>query len=213
MGLVGVLLAVVALAVNLVVPGPAGPAGTSGAAGAAGQEGASGADGLMCWDLNGNGAPDLGTEDRNLDAQVNVLDCTGPQGPPGAGTLMVSAGLPGGAPGPAGCTEILTVGLTPATQGTIVVTLTLTLVVDHTMGVDDLVDFYSGGCTGSITAQEWFPSGLPSGNYQTTVAVRWIVTVGSPGPYTIPAGVQWSAGSGMGDFLANPVIVAVFYPA
>jgi hypothetical protein len=216
LSVLAILLAVVALAVNFVIPGPAGPAGLAGADGddgVAGQDGTDGTDGVACWDLNGNGAPDLGTEDRNLDATVDVRDCTGPQGPPGPGTLMSFGSLGGGAPAPAACTDILMVVLTPATQGTIVVTLTLVLVVEHTTAFDDLIDFYGGGCPGSIVSQELIPATLPTATFETTVAVQWTVTVGSPGPYSIPASVQWSAGMSGGDSLAWPVMVAVFYPA
>lgn len=68
--------------------GPQGPAGPMGPAGADGADGTDGADGINCWDLNGNGMPDVATEDLNGDSVVNVLDCRGPQGPPGG--LQVS---------------------------------------------------------------------------------------------------------------------------
>ena len=79
LSVVAVLLAVVALAINFVVPGPAGPTGP------AGTSGQTGADGLACWDLNENGQPDTATEDRNGDTVVNVNDCAGAQGPQGPG--------------------------------------------------------------------------------------------------------------------------------
>jgi len=63
---IAVVLAAVALVATLVVPGPAGPAGTTGQ---------TGTDGRNCWDLNGNGLPDVATEDLNDDAAVDVLDC------------------------------------------------------------------------------------------------------------------------------------------
>lgn len=69
---IAVVLAAVALAAALVIPGPAGPAGTTGETGTTGQ---TGADGRNCWDLNGNGLPDVATEDLNGDAAVDVLDC------------------------------------------------------------------------------------------------------------------------------------------
>jgi len=31
---------------------------------------------LACWDLNGNGLPDVATEDRNGDGSVNINDCS-----------------------------------------------------------------------------------------------------------------------------------------
>src|ERR671937_306565 len=66
----------------IVVPaiGPRGPQGPPGPQGTPGSPG-----GLMCWDVNGNGAADP-TEDRNGDGVVTAADCQGPQGlqgPPG----------------------------------------------------------------------------------------------------------------------------------
>ena len=96
LSVVAVLLAVAALAINFVIPGPAGAAGADGTdgvdgdpgsqglqgqQGAAGAQGPAGTNGINCWDLNQNGAPDVGTEDLNGDTVVDVNDCTGPAGP------------------------------------------------------------------------------------------------------------------------------------
>jgi len=55
--------------------GAAGAAGAPGADGSDGADGADGTDGQACWDLNGNGAGDLDTEDLNGDGVVDVNDC------------------------------------------------------------------------------------------------------------------------------------------
>jgi len=55
-------------------PGPQGPRGNPGP---------KGDPGLACWDLNGNGACDPATEDRNSDRACTAADCQGPQGAPG----------------------------------------------------------------------------------------------------------------------------------
>ncbi len=75
-------------------PGRPGDPGRTGPAGPAGPPGPAGEPGLACWDLDADGAPDLG-EDVDGDGLVGVLDCRGEQGP---------AGPPGpqGPPGPAG---------------------------------------------------------------------------------------------------------------
>ena len=57
--------------------GPAGPAGEDGTNGATGPTGPTG---LNCWDLNGNGVPDLATEDLNKDGKVDIDDCRTPTG-------------------------------------------------------------------------------------------------------------------------------------
>lgn len=64
-------------------PGAAGAKGDPsdpGAAGAKGDPGAAGLDGLACWDLDGNGACDLASEDTDADGACTVLDCQGAGG-------------------------------------------------------------------------------------------------------------------------------------
>jgi len=80
LGVMAVILAAAALVVNLVIPGPAGNVGADGMDGG---DGAAGTNGVDSWDLNGNGTPDIGTEDANRDGSVNRADCAGPQGPGG----------------------------------------------------------------------------------------------------------------------------------
>ncbi|UCC14998.1 MAG: hypothetical protein JSW21_03345, partial [Gammaproteobacteria bacterium] len=84
------LLAVSMLAIG--IAGCEGDDGDDGAAGPAGADGAEGPAGLACWDLNGNGEPDLVlpdppfTEDLNGDGDVDVLDCNAlANWPPGGG--------------------------------------------------------------------------------------------------------------------------------
>jgi hypothetical protein len=72
-----------------------GEQGIQGIQGPEGEQGVQGNPGLACWDLNGNGEPDLPDEDTNGDGVVNILDCKGEDGDPG------SQG-PAGPPGPAG---------------------------------------------------------------------------------------------------------------
>ncbi len=69
LSVITVVLAAVALGAALALPGAVGPVGPQGPVG---QVGAAGRD---CWDLNGNGVPDVATEDLNGDAAVDVLDC------------------------------------------------------------------------------------------------------------------------------------------
>jgi len=52
-----------------------GADGVNGADGADGADGAAGESGASCWDLDGNGAKDLNTEDTNGDGSVDVFDC------------------------------------------------------------------------------------------------------------------------------------------
>jgi hypothetical protein len=57
--------------------------------------------GLKCWDLNGNGRPDLPAEDTNGDGKVDINDCKGPKGDKGDPGPQGPAGPPG-PPGPKG---------------------------------------------------------------------------------------------------------------
>ncbi len=92
LSIVALLLAAIALVVASAIPGPAGIAGDPGTDGANGADGADGADGASCWDLNGNGVPDVATEDRNGDAAVDVLDCRGAQGAQGRAAVKPERG-------------------------------------------------------------------------------------------------------------------------
>ncbi len=60
--------------------GPRGPAGETGPQGPAGPEGPSGTDGTHCWDVNGNGTPDI-EEDIDGDGLVDASDCSVRAGP------------------------------------------------------------------------------------------------------------------------------------
>ena len=71
--------------------GAAGAAGADGADGPPGAGGTDGTDGQACWDLNGNGAGDLDTEDLNGDGVVDVKDC-------GPGSDAVAAAIDGAKP-------------------------------------------------------------------------------------------------------------------
>jgi len=61
-------------------PGEKGEPGSTGAPGETGRPGDPGdpgEDGLACWDIDGDGEGDPGTEDANGDGVVDVLDCRG----------------------------------------------------------------------------------------------------------------------------------------
>ena len=113
---------------------------------------------------------------------------------------------------PSSCVSPLTVFITPAVQGTIVVTASLTLAIEHTVGTPD-VFYLRAGCAGAPVASEVIPADLPTGSYGSTVAVQWVVPVGSPGTYAISAGVEMGSGASAGDQISSLLMVAVFYPA
>lgn len=89
------VVAVVAMVLAIVIPGPQGEVGPMGPQGEEGIQGPQGNQGLegpvgddgvngtACWDIDGNGVGDVPDEDINGDLVVDVNDCTGPQGPQG----------------------------------------------------------------------------------------------------------------------------------
>lgn len=99
-----------------------GDDGTNGTNGTNGSNGSNGSDGLDCWDLNGNGAPDVATEDRNGDGVVDVDDCVGNNGTNGTNGVSngtVNGTLTGDIGGPAEGVAVATVpdvGVTDTTD-------------------------------------------------------------------------------------------------
>lgn len=83
--------------------GPPGEPGEAGPPGPPGPPGPAGEPGTACWDLDADGAPDLG-EDLDADGVVGVLDCRGERGPVGPPGPQGPPGPPGpqGTPGPEG---------------------------------------------------------------------------------------------------------------
>jgi len=160
LSVVAVILAVLALVMSLVIPGPVGVKGDAGAPGATGAigptgntgpqgpqgpAGTAGTNGINCWDLNQNGVPDPATEDLNLDGLVNVLDCQGaqgpagpqgPQGPPGPGTIMAYSERVA-TQALVGCTNYLSVTITVPSAGSVTLVSSLHVWIDHTNGVTD----------------------------------------------------------------------------
>ncbi|MFN0247103.1 MAG: collagen-like protein [Kofleriaceae bacterium] len=70
---------------NMGTPGAPGQDGDDGTNGTNGQSGSAG---LACWDLNGNAACDVATEDTSNDGACSAIDCRGPQGPAGSVTTL-----------------------------------------------------------------------------------------------------------------------------
>ncbi len=92
------------------INGTDGTDGVDGSDGAIGFNGTDGVDGIHCWDLNSNGACDLGSEDITGDGFCTVDDCLGPAGINRTNGIDGSDGATG-ATGSCSCPSIVTVSL------------------------------------------------------------------------------------------------------
>jgi len=243
LSVVAVLLAVVALAINFVVPGPQGasgtngtdgadgtdgtngapgatgaqgPAGPAGADGANGTDGTDGADGIRCWDLNGNGVPDLATEDLNGDGTVDVLDCTGPAGP--GAVLDLATGT--FTPLTATCAEVNGAAVTLAVPGpgTVVVTATVWVRLEHTAGSPEQAVFLLDSTSADCTDDRWhtyysLANDEPTGYYINSVFVMEPFGVASAGTYTFYLNARMTTGETANDGILSVGAIGVFYPS
>jgi hypothetical protein len=240
LSVVAVLLAVAALAVAVVVPGPAGPSGADGvdgddgatgvtgpmgpqgpigprgADGADGTNGTDGADGINCWDLNGNGVPDVATEDLNGDGAVDVLDCTGPAGP-GA---VLDLGTGAFTPLTATCAEVNGAAVTLAVPGpgTVVVTATVWVRLEHTAGSPEQAVFLLSPTSADCTDDRWhtyytLANDEPTGYYINSVFVMEPLPVGAAGTYTFYLNARMTTGVTANDGILSVGTIGVFYPS
>ncbi|HEV8594527.1 MAG TPA: hypothetical protein VGR51_03265 [Thermoplasmata archaeon] len=228
LGVLAIALAVVALAVNFVIPGPQGPAGTDGAQGSQGPQGPlgpTGPGGQNCWDLNGNGIRDVGTEDLNGDTVVDVADCRGATGPSGSGALVTSAVASPwqtGGLGLVGCTNVLTLSLVVPSAGTLVLTSTVHVWVDHTNGVTDTWTIFHGDtptmCSDTATDRGAFfqeiSGAAPTDTFMNEAGtlVNAFPAAGA-GTYTYYVNAEMYAGESANDRVSEASAVLVFYPA
>jgi hypothetical protein len=202
--------------------GPAGLQGPPGPQGDPGAQGPPGSNGLNCWDLNGNGAPDPATEDLNGDLVVDVNDCTGPQGPPGApgGAIVATAINIAPIPITAACSSFAgsEVAIPVPGSGTVVVSATVVVRLDHTNGVRDnawlsLSDVAADCAFTAETSLALVPDVEPTAWYYITVPILRAFVVGSSGSYTYYLNGIMAVGASASDSFANSSVVAVFYPS
>ena len=203
--------------------GPAGPQGPIGATGPTGATGATGPSGLNCWDLNGNGVPDVATEDINGDSVVDVNDCTGAQGPPGPGSLLTYAFRVTELTIDANptCTNFMSITINVPSNGIVVVSSTVWLRLSHTSGIDDTVVVVIGNAVDDCqftTAGEWRWQETVDGSIGTETALY--MTVGPHRPFGVGAGSNtfyvngaMFNGQDVGDRFWRGNAIAVFYPS
>ena len=206
-------------------PGPQGPAGPQGPMGPQGPAGQNGRNGTDCWDLNGNGVGDLATEDLNSDGVVDVLDCAGaqgpagPQGPQGNGTIMASDTNQGGFLIGSSCTHYTgsAVTITVAGPGTIVVTATVTIQIEHTVSVRDSVELFLGTSNSDCNPDPFYAAwrvdtNIPTSTHWFPTPLQETFTISTAGTYTFYLNGIMNEGASAGDIFSHSSMVAVFYP-
>jgi len=189
-------LAVVALVVSFVIPGPTGPAGPQGGPGPQGDPGPSGPAGPA-----GSQGP------------------TGPTGPPGPGSLAASASSVNADPLSATCTHMTgaEVMLTVPGPGMVVVTSAARVQLVNA-AVDDIVILFIGETSTECISDGWRSSlrmsgGLPDGVYIESMPVMKSFPIASSGTYAYYLNGQMNSGAGNGDAFFTAAITAVFYPS
>ena len=210
LSVVAVILAVLALIMSLVIPGPLGVKGDAGATGATGATGPIGPTGA-----NGAQGPAGAT------GPAGPAGPAGPQGPPGPGTIMASSGSPlllstiGGA-----CTEGWNVSITVPSNGTVVVSGVARLRISHTTGTEDRY-FLVTADTSALCPDSpgsWLDSIQPDIATDPSVWVSaaaedaFAITSGA-GTYTFYLNARMVVGADAADVFVFLGVVAVFYPA
>jgi hypothetical protein len=189
-----VVAIVIAMVMAFVLPGPQGATGAQGDAGPAGAAGTNGLDGT-------DGA-------------------TGAQGPPGNGTIMAYSSSILVNNLQTTCTHHTNgnVTITVPGPGTIVVTSTVKISLDHTAGTDDVPRVFIGTNATDCTIDAWrafltISETQATDTYWVNIFVQKPFTIPAAGTYTYYVnGNMWSGQSGGDIYLASGTI-AVFYPA
>ena len=206
LSVVAVLLAVVALVINFVIPGPTGAQGIQGVKGDKGDTGNTGAAGPQ--------GP------QGLQGGVGPQGPQGPQGPPGNGTIMADNSVNSGMAVPGACTAITGLNVTIAATGpgTVMVHASVLISIAHANGVIDEVDMTLAAAPDSCTLDAWttfayISAAQPTGTYWPQVIMQKPFSVTTAGNYTYFANAWGFFGAGAGDTIRYSSIVAVFYPS
>ncbi len=205
LSMAAIVIAILALILSLVVPGPNGAVGAPGATGATGPIGPAGPAGPQ--GLTGDVGP------------------PGPAGPAGAGTLMNSTRSSPWQSGGlviAGCTNVHVVGLTVPSAGTVVMTSTVHVWIEHTVGTADTYSVHNAmditDCSDSATTRIRYTSEVsdaaPTDGFMNLAGtVVTALPIGSAGTYTFYLNINMLNGQSAGDRVSEAETVAVFYPA
>ena len=209
---VALALAVAAMAINFVIPGPAGPAGAAGTNGTNGTNGAIGP--------AGPAGPTGATGATRPAGPTGAQGPPGPPGPSGNGTLMTSVVCTT----PTSiqmCANLASVTINAPTTGNIIVTSQVHLWIDHTTGTTDgawirhaLAPTDCGAPFGAVgCAMEIHSSVGTAGLVNMNCMTETVYQVTIPGSQTFYLNGSMFSGASANDRAAEWVTVAVFYPS
>ncbi len=243
LAIVSLIIAVLALLLSMIFPGPAGTEGPQGVQGERGdvgpdgqrgpmglqgpmgQPGIDGSNGIACWDLNGNGTGDVPDEDMNGDSVVDVNDCIGSQGPPGTpGGVIMEYSWRGTTSSVRiwlydYCRSRNEVTITVPGPGTIIVSGTVTVNLDHDIGTRDRAKFIIWETDGECLSGSWYgywydvAADHPDGHYRGSVPLWRSYDILSAGTYTYYMNGVVESGHGGYDYIMWTSLTAVFYPS
>jgi len=232
LGAIAIALAIVAMAVNFVIPGPTGVAGAKGDTGLTGQTGAVGPTGVTGGTgATGPAGPQGPPGQNGTDGAQGPAGPVGPQGPPGAdgpqgpagpagpGTLMGSSVVSTTQAITGTCSQYsgAEVTLTVPGPGTVVVTANPIIVLPHNAGTRNAVRVFLDTTSAVCTSDGYYAwtevrGGLPGPeDYVAQLTPQKPFAIASAGTYAFYLnGILYDTGPA--SFYRGS-IVAVFYPS
>ncbi len=197
---------IAALVVSLGVPGPVGPEGLQGPTGPDGMDGAAGP--------TGPEGP------AGLTGATGPAGAVGSQGPPGPGSLMAWSEAPIGLALNTSCQQVPGAEVTMELPGpgTVVVTSTVMIRLEHSFGVGTQVALDHATITADCTFDLWrtymsVANDEPAGQYILTVFVQEPFSISAGGTYSFYLNAMMTAGPSALDRLIRSGTIAVFFPS
>lgn len=211
---VAVVIAVAALALNVIHPGAVGATGAQGLPGSNGGQGPTGPTGPRgATGANGSTGP----TGRQGGAGAN-----GSQGPPGPGSLVVTSRTSASTVIKSTCTDYAggNLTITVPSAGTIVVSASVWILLNHTAGARNFAEIGIGNATSggdciyfdSITPAD-VPASADTASYNYGLSPQLSFAVTAAGSYTYYISGLMPLGQNPGDFFWYANMAAVFCPA
>ena len=202
--IVSLIIAVIALMMPFIVPGPEGPEGPQGVAGPEGEEGPKGDDG------------DRGPQ--------GLTGAEGPQGPPGPGAFIYeSVGLSVSTRANQTCGRVMDLTVTVKNDvspgSTIIMTVTVVTRLQHQIGVYDFMELFISNIPDDCTSYPGHmevnaPPDLPTFGYSATATFQrlFYYPIGFSGGETLYVNCRFSMGWDSSDRISTGNSIAIYYP-